>query len=190
MRYIKDQIDFDTLLEHKKKHQADFTIIVGYDFQSKRLIERAEKHEIVLFNIESLEQLIKWHDDVPLQFDAYKNLFSEAGKVNLSLIDNDRKRMIRNSNLFQSIVSCLSEESMDPETEGLLSPRDIYQLLKRQPAFDTPPSTNEIKEMLDFLSSPLIGCVGKNKDSYFARGSLDDAAMKFKFYLEAAKNNA
>lgn len=43
----------------------------------------------------------------------------------------------------------------------------------------------EIEAMLGFLASPLIGCVGHNKDGYFALGSLVDAANKFKFYNQA-----
>ncbi|QQK80394.1 hypothetical protein HUG20_11155 [Salicibibacter cibi] len=181
-------IDFDTLLEHKKTHNAHFSIIVGYEFKGQRIFERAKNHGVVLFDVKSLEQLIRWHIDVPLQFEAYKKLFSEAGKVNLSLIESDRKLMIENRILFQNILKCLSDESTDAETKGLLSSRDIYQLLKHKSDFEKSPKIKEIQDMLEFLSSPLIGCVGKTEDDYFALGSLDDAATKFEFYLEAARN--
>ncbi|MED5121614.1 restriction endonuclease [Priestia megaterium] len=183
------QLNFDTLLDHKKKHHADYSIVVGYQFQGRRLIERAEKHGVILFDIETLEQLIRRHIEVPLQFNAYTKLFSEAGIANLSLIEDDRKQMIRNSNLFQAILICLSEESLDPETQGMLLPRDIYQLLKKNKEFETSPSIKEIETMLSFLSSPFINCVGANKEEYFALGSLNDAAKKFEFYLQAAVNS-
>nr|WP_318540372.1 hypothetical protein [Terribacillus saccharophilus] len=182
---LESQINFDTLLDHKKKHNTDFLIVVGYNFQGSRLTERAKKHGVVLLPIENLETLITQHIKVPLQFNAYKKLFAEPGLANISVIDSDRDQMIRNSKLFRSILNCLSEESMDPETQGFLMPRDIYQLLKRSSEFEIPLTTTEIETMLNFLSSPFIGCVGSSKEGYFALGSISDARKKFEFYSVA-----
>ena len=52
-------VDFDTILEHKKKHNADFAAIVGGSFQNERLIRRAKEHGVVLIDVETLETLIK-----------------------------------------------------------------------------------------------------------------------------------
>lgn len=43
--------------------------------------------------------------------------------------------------------------------------------------------------MLSFLASPLIGCVDKPKDGYYAVGSVEDSAKKFEFYSKACKAN-
>ena len=47
------------------------------------------------------------------------------------------------------------------------------------------PASSEISEMLEFLASPLIGCISKTKDEYQAVGSLKEAAKKFEFYARA-----
>ena len=39
--------------------------------------------------------------------------------------------------------------------------------------------------MLEFMSSPLIGCVEKTKDGYYAIGSVSDASKIFEFYTKA-----
>ncbi|CAM2894791.1 hypothetical protein PALA104618_08125 [Paenibacillus larvae] len=86
-------------------------------------------------------------------------------------------------------MKCLSEESDDPLTEGIMQPKEIYLLLKNQSIFKTLPTIDEIKQMLEFLSSPLIGCIGITKEGYYALGSLIDAAQKFDFYLKACTEN-
>ena len=45
-----------------------------------------------------------------------------------------------------------------------------------------PPTMEAISDMLQFLASPLVGCVEKTKDGYYATGSLSDAARKLAFY--------
>lgn len=53
---------------------------------------------------------------------------------------------------------------------------------------DTPITMKEVKDMLSLLSIPLIDCVGKTKEGYYANGSLKDAALKFRFYYDVSKN--
>jgi len=179
------QVNFDTLNDHRKKHNADFSVIVGRSFEGARLIERAKKHGVALIDVENLETLIKWHLEVPLKFDSYKKIFIQHGIVDLNVINEDRRRIIREGYLLQSILKCLADESSDPITEGILQPREIYHLLKSDEKFTILPTLEEIDSMLQLLSSPLIGCVGKTKEGYFALGSLTDAAKKFEFYLKA-----
>lgn len=184
----ESQINFDTIIDHRKKHNADFSVIVGREFQGERLIKRASKHNVALINIEVLEYLIKMHIEVPLKSDSYRKIFEQKGIVNVDPIAIDRHKIIRDGNLLQKLMKCISEESDDPYTEGIMQPREIYLLLKNKVELKPSPSIEEIKQMLDFLASPLIGCIGVGKEGYYAIGSLTDAAQKFEFYLKACKN--
>ena len=49
-------VDFDTLEEHRRKHKADFSAVVGGSFQNERLIKRAIEHNVVLIDIDTLEK--------------------------------------------------------------------------------------------------------------------------------------
>lgn len=84
-------------------------------------------------------------------------------------------------------MDCLAEESEDPVTKGLLLDRDIYRSLRSNEEFAYPPTLEEISDMLSFLASPLVGCVDKSKDGYYAVGSVEDVAKKFEFYSKACK---
>ncbi|PAW27856.1 hypothetical protein BKC07_16875 [Peribacillus simplex] len=181
------QIDFVTLKEHKKLHSADYVAVVGFSFQSERLIQRAIDHKVILVDVDSLEKLIKFHYEIPLQADAYKKIFSQVGKVDINVLKEDRRLIERSGQLIQAIMDCLIEESFDLITEGLLQERDIYRSLRNNEIFSTPPQLDEISEMLKFLSSPFIGCIGRSKEGYYALGSLSDAMNKFNFYAKSCE---
>ena len=83
---------------------------------------------------------------------------------------------------MRAVMRCLISESDDPITEGFLLERDVYRSLRDNTELGTLPTIEEISNMLQFLASPLIGCVEKTKDGYYATGSLSDAALKFTFY--------
>ncbi|MEX3743728.1 hypothetical protein [Lysinibacillus xylanilyticus] len=128
------------------------------------------------------------HLEVPLKSEAYRKIFSQKGLVDISPLESDQLKIIRDGKLLQSLMRCLSEESEDSLTEGIIQPREIYLLLKHKSEIKPSPTLEEINQMLDLLSSPLIGCVGITNDGYYAIGSLSDAAQKFEFYLKACKN--
>lgn len=180
-------VDFDTLIEHKKKHKANYSVIVGGNFQNERLIKRAIEHGVVLLDIETLEQLIRNHMEVPLRISAYKKIFEIPGIADLHVLDEEREKVMRYGDLLHAVMDCLIEESEDPVTGGLILERDIYRSLRNNDKFKSIPSLEEISSMLEFLASPLIACVEKTKDGYFAVGSLDDAAKKFQFYAECCQ---
>ncbi|MFC4660792.1 hypothetical protein [Oceanobacillus aidingensis] len=181
----ENSIVFDNIIEHKKKHEANYAVIVGVSFQGKRLIDRAIDRDVVLIDVDSLSNLIKLHVEVPLKSDSYKKIFEQSGLVDLSVLEEDRKKITREGLLLQAIIECLSEQSSDPFTKGIVQAREIYLLLKNNQQFDYAPDLNEIEFMLQFLSSPLISVVGTAKEGYYALGSIDDAAQKFDFYLKA-----
>lgn len=176
------QIDFDTLEEHRKKHNADYSMVIGCAFQNERLIKRATEHGVVLMGVDDFETLIRRHLEVPIKLSLYRKIFEKAGIADISLINDYRQEIVYYGKLMRAIMSCLIAESEDPETEGFLVERDIYRSLRDGKEIDVPPTMEAIANMLQFLASPLVGCVEKTKSGYYATGSLADAARKFAFY--------
>ncbi len=178
-------VDFDTLAEHKNKHKADYSAIVGGNFQNERLIKRATEHGVVLIDIDSLEKMILNQIEVPLKVNAYRSIFVKPGLVDVSGLEAERKKVLRYGKLLHAVMDCLIEESEDAVTDGILINRDVYRTLRNMKEFEETPTIREIDDMLEFLSSPLIGCVEKTKDGYYVVGSLTDASKKFEFYSKA-----
>lgn len=176
------QVDFDTLEEHRKKHNADYSMVIGCAFQNERLIKRAKEHGVVLLSVDNFETLIRQHLEVPIKLLLYRKIFEKAGIADISLVNGDRQKIVCSGKLMRAVMSCLIAESEDPETEGFLFERDIYRSIRDSKEFGDSPAMEAISDMLQFLASPLVGCVEKTKDGYYATGSLSDAARKFAFY--------
>jgi len=53
--------------------------------------------------------------------------------------------------------------------------------LRNDPSLSSPPSIEDIETVLDFLSCPIIGCVTRERDYYYATGSLGDMTNMLDF---------
>ena len=113
-----------------------------------------------------------------------KNLFEKYGLADLNVLDPARSRLVRSGVVLHAVMDCLASESNDEVIGGTLSVRELYVLLKARNR-GLSPSIDEIENMLAFLSSPMINCVGKTKGEYYAIGSLNEASNKFAFYANA-----
>lgn len=172
-------VDFDTLKEHKNKHKADYVVIIGNNFNaSSRLVRRAKEHSIGLIDVNSFIELYTNHLNVPLSFDKYIKIFNQSGIINIDLLQNDSEQMIRTAKLMRVIVESLSENSTE-----ILTPRDLYWIINSKKIDGNKYTEEEIKSMLQFLSSPLISSIGYRKEGYYAVGSKQDVKQKFQFYM-------
>ena len=176
-------VDFDTLKEHQKKHGSDYIAIVGRDFND-RLIKRAKEHHVVLFDIDTLEIFLNIHQKTPQKIAIYRKIFEQSGKADLSVLDTDIKKTENTGALLIEIMRRLIDECEDPITKGQLSVRDLYMSLRSNPDLLSVPTIDEIETALSFLSSPIIGCVVKEKNFYYATGSLNDMAKILNFLKE------
>ena len=176
-------VDFDTLKEHQKKHGSDYIAVVGRDFND-RVIKRAKEHHVVLFDVDTLEKFLTMHQKTPQKIATYRKVFEQSGKADLSVLDSEIKKSENTRTLLVEIMRRLIDECEDPITKGQLSVRDLYMSLRSNPDLSAVPSIDEIETALRFLSSPIIGCVEKEKDFYYATGSLYDMAKILCFIKE------
>ncbi len=176
-------VDFDTLKEHQKKHDSDYIAVVGRDF-NERVIKRAKEHRVVLFDLETLEKMLNINQETPLKISSYRKIFEQSGKADLSVLDKEVQDMKNIGLLLIGVMQRLVDECDDPVTKGQLSVRDLYMSLRNSPDFIISPRIEEIETVLGFLSSPIIGCVAKEKDFYYATGSLGDMAKILGFFKD------
>jgi len=172
---------FDTLKEHKEKYTADYIVIVGIKFTEGRLVERAKKHKVALLDVDILLLLLKNHYEVPLGYKEYEKFFSEYGIVNSDILMGDRNQLIYQKEVIYSVLNVLTEERTDEVTKGLLTPRDIYLIVKSDQKLNPIPSVKQIKDALDFLSSPFIRGVEDLKGRYSAKGSVTEISNILNF---------
>lgn len=174
-----NQVDFDSLAEHKEKHNADFIVIIGNYFSSERLEKRAKNHNVGLLDVNTMIALLRKHQEVPISFESYKKLFQQVGSMKLFILENERESMLRQGKLMKAIVEALYFHSEN----DMATAQNLFWFLTRDETFEPKPKESEILDMLEFLSSPLISCIGKTKEGYYAKGSLSDTIRKFQFYI-------
>lgn len=174
-------IDFDTLKDHRRKHNADYIIVVAIKFTENRLIDRAKNHNVALIDVETLSELLKNHHEVPLGYQEYEKIFSEGGLVDLDTLTEDRNHLIYQKEVIYKVLEVLTEEITDEVTHGVLTSRDIYMVLKNNHDFNSPPTIEQIDEVLKFLSSPFIRGIEKIKNGYSARGSVNEISNILNF---------
>ncbi|WP_017547412.1 restriction endonuclease [Salinicoccus carnicancri] len=173
-------VDFDTLKEHKRKHNADYIVIIANTFNSEsRLTKRAIEHNVALLDIELLSELYKKHMEIPLSFEEYINIFNQPGVVDIKVLDNKRNEMIGIANLMLSIMDAFINNK-----DELLTSRDLYWIINVNKENVSKFSKLEIEDMLLFLSSPFIACIEKKKEGYRALGSSQDLKQKFNFFMK------
>ncbi|QNR07898.1 restriction endonuclease [Macrococcoides canis] len=173
-------VDFDTLKEHKKKHKADYIVIVANSFSSdSRLVKRAQEHKVALLDIELLSILYKKHIEIPISFDEYINIFNQNGIVNINVLDEKREDMKKIVNLMILIMNAFIENK-----DELLTSRDLYWIINVNKDDNTRFNKKEIEDMLLFLSSPFIASLERKSEGYRALGSTHDLKQKLNFFMK------
>lgn len=163
----EQQINFDTLKEHKAANSADFALAVGPSFPGSRLISRAEAHGIGLFGVEELTKLLRMHLEAPFTLVDFMSLLRVSGAITTAIVERKWSAEIRAFRLCERVLHQLAAEAanVDAFTTGALSAHDLYLILRTESA--DPPSPSEIESALSLLSSDLLHAVQKNGSQYF-----------------------
>src|SRR5262249_44421885 len=75
---VSQQIDWDTIDEHKTLHRAQYAAIGAGSCGGGRLANRAERHEAIMLTVDDLAELLIQHSRFPLGLDTYKLLFGSG----------------------------------------------------------------------------------------------------------------
>jgi len=158
---VSNQIDWDTINEHRDQHQADFAVVLAPDFGGGRLTNRAATHETVLLKIDDLAELLRLHDRTPLTLDDYRLIFTTEDISNpTAAVAEIAEEAGRRLELVAAIIELL--ERRGPKM-GPMTARDFFgALLDRDDLPDA--SADEIDELLVTLSSPLLGLLKRSAD--------------------------
>ena len=147
------QVDWETLKEHRENHRAKYSLLVGPDPTGKRLMERARKNSIGVMSAEQLADLCRGHARGPLSLVDYEQLFAATGEIDTAIVDEQTEHLVRLRKLVSAICGQLPEKT---DRFGRMSARDV-QLSLGEEAEGI--SEQEIRELLDMLSHPLVGAV-------------------------------
>ena len=157
-----NQVDWDTLKEHREKHHAKYSLLVAPDPTEKRLLDRAVRHSISVMSAEELAGLCRGHAIAPLSLVDYEYLFQTGGAIDPGKVEEQADHIVRLRNMASTIYRQLPERT---DRFGRMSARDVLLSLDEEAEGF---SEGEIQDLLDMLSHPLIGAVhdfGKDQGS-------------------------
>ena len=147
------QVDWVTLDEHRKQHNADYSMLVGPNPSSGRLMARAGDQSVAVLSTDQLAELCLQHAAAPLGLEDYRALFDTGGPVDMASIAEATQDLTRLRDLSAVLCEKLAERT---NTFGPLTASQLMVMLD-QP--DKPSSAQEIQQVLDTLAAPLVGAI-------------------------------
>lgn len=158
-------INFDTIGEHKKRHNATLSCIVGPSFHQSRLPRWAKEREVALLETDLLASAVRKQDSMGLGTRELAKIFNSNEDPEASLMDAWSKAE-RKNRLFSSVIVALSREAQEADnvTKGSLSLDNLYFLLRSD--LESKPDPIEIEQSVSLLASPLISSATETSGNY------------------------
>ena len=154
------QVDWVTLSEHRLKHGADYSMLVGPNPSTRRLLERARDQGVAVLSAEALASLCRSHAARPLGLADYASMFQTGGTVDLAHIKQRTAEAERLALLAGRLLGAIGE---DAERFGPVIARDLHRALARDDG-NILATEAEIQGLLTTLASPLVGAIQGNAD--------------------------
>lgn len=161
------QVDWTTILEHRQRHAAQYSALVGPNPATGRLADRAANHGVAVLSALQLAGLCRQHARTPLGLTDYRALFETGGLVDTTLVDEQGEIAKRSLSLAAQLIQLL--EARTP-TFGRLKARDLW-LIVGSDQEETVIDEDEIQELLNALASPLIRAVDGDPSSGYVLAS-------------------
>ena len=174
---VSQQIDWDTIDEHREQHHAQHAAIVAPGFGGGRLPERAERHAAIMLTVDDLAELLVQHAKMPLGLDVYRLLFTtgttEDGMAAVGEAAQEAERRVALMEAALDLIQRFGSQN------GALSAHDLALLLAT--ADDLPDATEEeIADVIAPLASPLIGALVHSTERHVRpTGTRDDLCASF-----------
>jgi hypothetical protein len=169
------QVDWTTLAEHKRKHEADYVALVAPKPSGARLFERAAQYSVVVLSLEQLAGLTRQHAKSPVGLDVFRSLFTVGGRAETITIDEQAEDLQRLAALGAAVYGAIRDRST---IFGRLTARDLYLILGDSPDADGT-TEREIQSLLDTFASPLLGLLsGAAVEGYRVTTSADVAVRR------------
>jgi hypothetical protein len=174
-KVLESQINWDSLEDHRKKHNADYTVVVGPNFSEGKLPERAEAHKISVLPTEYLIKLIEEHSKYPITLLDFKDVFAKTGDLS-ERVDDLLEQNRRKRELLAKFKIILEEMKNLQDSHGFFNlDRLCGRLLEHEIDEDI------LKSMIELLKIPFINSIkdlGGNK--FILINSVENIANLFK----------
>ncbi|MFK0219815.1 histone-like nucleoid-structuring protein Lsr2 [Streptomyces vinaceus] len=157
---VTDQdVRFMRLSEHRARHHADDTVLIGPDFDT-RVFREAGKEKVAVLTAKQLAAAVVRHSVTPLYPNELVDLLLSGRTDALERTWSETERRTEAQALVVNAMWKSANDPVDIEFGGgALDVRDIWRETKS--SLETPLDKREIEEALAFLSNPCVAGVAK-----------------------------
>ena len=162
-RIPESQINWPAVAGHRQQESADFAVVVGEKFAGGNLHKFAADFGVALVDTESLIEVMRLHAVTPFPAADLRPLFGTAGPVSSVAADLRQKSqtICRHWQLVAEIVRLVDDfsrlEQPPVPTSGNLHAVLVARALAAKDQSMGPPSEQDVRDALTFLSSRAIG---------------------------------
>jgi hypothetical protein len=171
----ESQINWDSLDDHREKHNADYTVVVGPNFSKGKLLERAEAHNVSILQTEHVIKMIEEHAKYPITLLDFKDMFAQTGDLS-ERVDDLLEQNRRKHELLTKFKTILEEMMNLQDAHGFFNlDRLCGRLLDHEIDEET------LKNIIELLKLPFINSIkdlGENK--FILVNSVENIANLFK----------
>jgi hypothetical protein len=181
-----NKINFTRLKQHKKKHKADYIVIIAKDFDPA-VVRDSEIENSVLLPVNILTELLKINKQYTIHPNIILGLFKKSGIIknnDLIFIKNEYQRWKTFKNGLLLLLATLdrkngktSEElkgAINSKLEMKHSVKDFFQ-------------KDEIEKMLSFLQISPLKIVNKENNKFIRAIDLDNSKRLLNSFFEYVK---
>ncbi|QGV77539.1 Lsr2 family DNA-binding protein [Streptomyces ficellus] len=163
-----DDVRFVRLRQHRERHRARSTVLVGPRFDA-RVEEEAAKDGVALLTARELADAVVRHGRTPL---APREIAALVSVGERPAWERTCERAERRQEALVHVLDTLWKSGNDPVdieySAGALGVRDIWRETKA--VLETPLDPAEIEEALAFLGTPLVGGVVRQGADHVVTG--------------------
>lgn len=175
-KIIDRQIDWLSLIDHKKKNKADFVVVIGPSFSGGNLETRASEYEVSLLETEDLIKLVETHSRFPFTLAELKDLFTGKGNRSAQLEDLVVQNLSRRNLLRQFRIIIEEMQSLQDRlgyfTFDSLAGREKTEELEIKP--------EDIEYIISLLKLPFINGIKEiSEKKYILTIKIKDIANIF-----------
>ena len=171
-------VNFDVLRDHKRKHKADYVMVVAPDF-ADRLKNWAVENDVSLLQADELAKILEHHSVTPISLTDLRETFSRVD-AQKDLLFEHYQALDRRLFLMGKVLELAFQEGLedDPIAEGYISVENVIYALRKE--VNPRPSSDEIRETLEFLSGPFVAALAETKEKYKLADSPHNVSLRLR----------
>ncbi len=172
-RVSEHQINWVSLRDHREANGADFVVVVGPDFSSGQLRDRATDFSVCLLTTNELAELVRRQAETPVSLTELRPLFaaSPLARAALEVVDAAAERRTRRMRLIERILHTIGDYNRLKPDLVLATPETLFGLMLRDVSENI--SIEEIEQAFALLLA--LGTVRQEGSGYVSSTSLSGA---------------